>query len=87
MSMLIGDVPANIAAMAWPPTTLLEAVVASTVFGFLGIILAILGFKIFDWLTPGNLQEEVLKKGNIAAAILGGAFIVGVWIAIASVVG
>lgn len=71
----------------WPPNSLWEAALASIVFGVIGIMLAILGFKIFDWMTPGNLQEEVLKKNNIAAAILAGAFVIGICIVIAHVVG
>jgi uncharacterized membrane protein YjfL (UPF0719 family) len=72
---------------AWPPTSLWEAALASALFGAIGIALSVLGFKIFDWLTPGNLQEEVLKKNNIAAAILAGAFIIGICIVIAHAVG
>jgi uncharacterized membrane protein YjfL (UPF0719 family) len=73
-------------AFAWPPETFLQAAVASTVFGLIGIALAILGFKVFDWMTPGNLQEQVLQKGNVAAAILGAAFIIGVCIVVAAAI-
>jgi uncharacterized membrane protein YjfL (UPF0719 family) len=71
----------------WPSSTLEGAVLASAIFGLLGILLAVLGFKIFDWLTPGDLQEEAIRKGNIAAAILAGAFIIGICIVIAAAVG
>ena len=71
----------------WPPRTLWEAAMASGVFGIIGIVLAILGFKLFDLLTPGKLQEEELQKNNIAAAILCGAFIIGICIVIAAAVG
>jgi putative membrane protein len=56
------------------------------VFALLGIALAIFGFKIFDKLTPGKLDEEILQKQNIAAAILAGAFILGVCIIVAACV-
>ena len=56
------------------------------IYAFVGIALAILGFKIFDWLTPGKLDEEILQKQNIAAAILAGAFILGVCIIVAAAV-
>lgn len=71
----------------WPPTTLWEAAIASLIFGLLGILLAVLGFKIFDWLTPGKMQEEIFHKGNIAAAILAGAFLIGICIIIARAIG
>lgn len=72
---------------SWPPTTLLEAAAASAIFGIIGIVLAIFGFKLFDWLTPGDMQEEILKKNNLAAAIVSGAFIIGICIIIAAAVG
>ncbi len=84
MQFLLGN---STPLLPWPPNTLWEAAIASTLFGLIGIVLAIVGFKAFDWLTPGNLQEEILQKNNIAAAILGGAFIVGVCIIVAAVVG
>jgi len=71
----------------WPPNTLWEAALATVVFGLIGIGLAVLGFKIFDRLTPGNLEEEIVKKNNMAAAIMAAAFILGVCIIIARVVG
>jgi putative membrane protein len=74
-------------SLPWPPNTIGEALVATLVFGLVGISLAIFGFKLFDWLTPGNLQEEVLQKNNMAAAILAGAFVIGICIVIAAVVG
>ena len=46
-------------------------VLSTLTFGLIGIILAIIGFKLFDFLTPGNLEDEIIKKQNLAAAILG----------------
>lgn len=77
----------HLAFFDWPPKTLWEAAATSAIFGLIGIVLAVIGFKIFDWCTPGNLQEEVLKKNNLAAAILAGAFIIGICIVIAAAVG
>jgi putative membrane protein len=84
----VTEVPATSPAPIthWYPATFGESVLATVVFGGLGIVMAILGFKIFDWLTPGSLQQEIFEKHNIAAAILGGAFILGVCWIIAAVV-
>jgi uncharacterized membrane protein YjfL (UPF0719 family) len=71
----------------WPPNTLWEAALATVIFGLIGIFLAVLGFKIFDKVTPGNLEEEIVKKNNMAAAIMAAGFILGVCIIIARVVG
>ena len=56
----------------------------SALFTFVGVLFAIVGFKLFDWLTPGDMQKEVFEKNNIAAAILGGAMILGICQIIAS---
>ncbi|HEX2751234.1 MAG TPA: DUF350 domain-containing protein [Verrucomicrobiales bacterium] len=61
--------------------------VNSALFGLLGIALAIAGFKIFDFLTPGNLQKEIFENKNMAAAVLAAAFIIGVCIIVAAAVG
>ena len=63
---------------AWPPTTFHSAFTMSTLFGVLGIILALVGFKLFDWLTPGSLQREVIENKNMAAAIITAAMIIGI---------
>ena len=82
LALLFAELP----PVPWHPTNFGESVLATVVFGGIGIIMAILGFKIFDWLTPGNLQQEIFEKNNTAAAILGGAFILGVCWIIAAVV-
>lgn len=61
-------------------------VLNAVLFAAIGIVLAILGFKLFDWLTPGKLDDEILQKQNTAAAILAGAFVLGVCIIIAAAI-
>jgi putative membrane protein len=78
---------ANAGLFPWPPTTLWEAALATIVFGVIGIGLAVFGFKVFDRVTPGNLEEEIVRKSNVAAAIMTGAFILGICLIIARVVG
>ena len=52
------------------------------VYALLGMVLLFVGYRVFDWLTPTDLQEKIFKEGNVAAAILVGAFIVGLAIVI-----
>jgi hypothetical protein len=54
------------------------SVLATIIFCVVGIALAIMGFKLFDMLTPGKLEVEIVEKQNIAAAILGAAIIIGI---------
>jgi uncharacterized membrane protein YjfL (UPF0719 family) len=57
------------------------------VFGILGVLLAMLGFKVFDWITPHmDIQKELAEKQNIAVAIVCAAIILGICYIVAGVV-
>lgn len=60
------------------PWRVAGGLVATLLFGLLGIALAIFGFKLFDMVTPGKLEVEIVEKQNLAAAILGAAIIIGI---------
>jgi putative membrane protein len=47
-----------------------DAAANSVVFGLIGIVLLIVGYKVFDWLTPSLHFQEELKKGNLAVALV-----------------
>ncbi|MCI0413264.1 DUF350 domain-containing protein [bacterium] len=68
---------------SWRPNTFLMSIVSTMVFGAIGIVMAIVGFKVFDLVTPFNLEQEICEKQNLAVSILCGAFIIGVCIIIA----
>ena len=72
--------------MHWVPETFEMSVASTLVFGVIGIVLAIVGFKLFDLLTPGKLDVEILEKQNIAAAILGASIIIGICIVVAAAI-
>jgi putative membrane protein len=57
-------------------------------FGLVGIVLALLGFKLFDWITPKiDVEVELAEKNNVAVAIVCAAVILGVSYIVAHVVG
>ncbi len=68
----------------WHAQSLLQALGYMMLFGLLGIVLAIVGYKLFDKCTPGDLHREIIEHKNVAAAIIGGAVILGVCIIIAA---
>ena len=70
----------------WYPESFAMAILSTLTFGCVGVVLAIVAFKVFDWITPGNLAEEILQKQNIAAAIVVGAFLVGICIIVAAAI-
>ena len=56
--------------------------VAAVIFALLGIVLFILGFLIFDKLTPGSLWKELLEDQNTAL----GNLMAGIAIALAIII-
>ena len=82
--LLLSTTPAFAADTSMSGLT--SGVVATVLYSLIGIVMATIGFKVVDWLTPGNLADEVANKGNRALAILAGSMILGVCIIIASAV-
>lgn len=63
----------------------LGELLSTIVYSVVGIVMGVVGFKVVDWLTPGNLAEEVASKENRALAVLAGSMMLGVCIIIAAV--
>ncbi len=84
LSLLLCTTPALAADTSVSGLT--SGIIATVLYSMIGIIMATIGFKVVDWLTPGNLADEVANKGNRALAILAGSMILGVCIIIASAV-
>jgi putative membrane protein len=62
-------------------------IVGTIVFGLIGILLTILGLKIFDWITPRlDIQKELVERTNMAVAIVCAALILGICHIIAVVI-
>lgn len=55
-----------------------QGLLNTAIFGFSGVVLAIVGYKLFDLCTPGNLHREILENRNVAAAIVAASVILGV---------
>ncbi|MCC7249177.1 MAG: DUF350 domain-containing protein [Lysobacter sp.] len=58
------------------------------VYAAAGSLLLWLGYRLFDRLTPGDMHAKIFEEGNVAVAVLAGAFVLGLSIVIAaSIVG
>jgi putative membrane protein len=57
--------------------------ILSLMFAILGFILLFVGYRVFDALTPTDLNKRIFEDGNSAAAILAGAFVLGLAIIVA----
>lgn len=65
-----------------PP--LWESLLNVAIYALAGVLVAVAGYKIFDWCTPGDLSKEIIENRNTAAAIVGAAIIIGVCILVAA---
>ncbi len=54
----------------------------TVIYAVLGMVLLFIGYRLFDWLTPTDTQEDIFKNGNVAVAVLVGSFIIGLAIVI-----
>lgn len=69
-----------------PRLGLLESVYTTLLFGILGIVLTIIGFKLFDVVIRHNMENEILENKNMAAALLAGAVILGISLIVAATI-
>ena len=61
------------------PDNFWPGLIASSVFGLLGIFILVIGFKVFDWLTPQlHIQKELGENKNMAVATVMAAVILGI---------
>ncbi len=56
----------------------------AAIFSILGFVLLFIGYKVFDALTPTDLGAKIFEEGNVAAAVMAGAFILGIAIVVAA---
>lgn len=60
------------------PENFWAGVVGSLVFGLLGMVLLLLGYWLFDLITPRLDVQKELKEKNLAVAVVIGALLLGI---------
>ena len=70
-------------AAAMQPAPLWRLLLDAALFGLAGIVLLIVGYYLWELITPYNLRREIENK-NTAAAIVVAAFILGMAVVIAA---
>ena len=70
----------------WHPQSFGMAVLATAVFGLVGIVLALIGFKLFDMITPFNLEREMCENKNVAVGVLCAGIVLGVCVIVAAAI-
>ena len=67
-------------------SNLVSNVAAAVICALIGILLFVLGFMIFDRITPGSLWKELLEDQNTAIGVLMGCVAIAIAIIIAAAV-
>lgn len=69
-----------------PAAPLARQLVDFTLFGLCGIVLLIVGYYLWELITPYNLRREIHENKNLAVAVLAGALVIGMGIVIAAAI-
>ncbi len=64
-----------------------SSIFISAVFGTLGILMSVLGYKLFDLVETKIDFAEEIKKGNLAVALVMSSFLAGICYIIGRTVG
>jgi uncharacterized membrane protein YjfL (UPF0719 family) len=66
---------------------MLQTLAVAALFGGLGVLLSVLGYFLFDLVEWRINFAAEIKKGNIAAAVVIGAFILGICFIVGRAIG
>jgi hypothetical protein len=67
-------------ALSWP------SILTSIVYGLLGLILLLIGYYLYEIITPWSVKDELITHRNPAVGMVVAAFIVGMAIVIAAAI-
>ncbi len=79
--------PAMAFANGEPRMGIGAGLVLSIVYGLVGIVLLMIGYKIFEWITPFSVNDALSKDQNRAVGIVVGAIFLGVALIVAAALG
>jgi putative membrane protein len=69
-----------------PPTLSWTSIFTSVVYGLIGLILLLIGYYIYELITPFSVKEELVSHRNPAVGLVVAAFILGMAIVIAAAI-
>jgi putative membrane protein len=64
----------------------IRILIISIVYSVLGVVMLYAGYRIFDALTPTDMQKKIFEEGNVSVGIVAGAFILGLAIVIGAAI-
>jgi uncharacterized membrane protein YjfL (UPF0719 family) len=68
------------------PALTWAGIISSIVYGLLGLILLLIGYYVYEIITPWSVKEELTTHRNPAVAMVVASFIVGMAIIIAAAI-
>ncbi|MCX6365676.1 MAG: DUF350 domain-containing protein [Armatimonadetes bacterium] len=66
--------------------SLTEGILSTLIYGVIGIVLAVIGFKVFDLAIKANIEKEIFENKNMAAATLAGSVVLGIALIVAATI-
>ncbi|MGH8058756.1 MAG: DUF350 domain-containing protein [Candidatus Entotheonellia bacterium] len=72
--------------VVFAPALTWSSIVTSVVYGLLGLTLLLIGYYLYEMVTPFSVKEELVTHRNVAVGIVVAAFIVGMSIVIAAAI-
>jgi hypothetical protein len=69
-----------------PPSLSWPSILTSIVYGLLGMILLLIGYYIYEIITPWSVKEELISHRNPAVGMVVAAFILGMAIVLAAAI-
>ena len=72
--------------VVFAPALTWSSIVTSVVYGLLGLIMLLIGYYLYEMVTPFSVKEELITHRNVAVGIVVAAFILGMSIVIAAAI-
>jgi putative membrane protein len=69
-----------------PPALSWASILTSVVYGLLGLIMLLIGYYVYELITPWSVKEELIAHRNPAVGMVVAAFILGMAIVIAAAI-
>ena len=63
---------------------LMDGVIGTLVYGLIGILLVVVGYKVFSWILPFDVKKELEEDHNVAVGILLAALVLGICLVVAA---
>jgi putative membrane protein len=84
---MAGEVaPVPVEPRVFVPALTWAGILSSVVYGLLGLILLLIGYYVYELITPWSVKEELTTHRNPAVAMVVAAFILGMAVVIAAAI-